>query len=279
MIDGYGQNPQGLLIYAENGMMSAQMMKSGRAPFSSPRETSLQAEYGSPDEIVAAFNSYVSYCGRFTFDEETSQVNHRVEVALVPEMVGRTISRKVEIDGDCLTLRAPSLTFEGVKSDVVVQWHRADGSGVNQASEPLTGYQIMRRYLDAIVAKDIQAISDLHTEDVVLEYPFAPEGHPQRFEGHKDVVGLFAASFKAKNPRAYTDLEVLPTADGTGGVVKFNGELELPDTGEIYRNSYFAFVQFRDNKIAVFREYYDAAVRAAKDPMRAKQFDRQKQQA
>lgn len=267
--DGFGSDPQGLLIYTADGHMSAQMTQSGRAPFSTPRETSLQAEHGEPDEIVAAFNSYVAYAGRFTFDEEAGQVRHHIDMALAPDMIGRTIVRHVEsTDAHSLVLTAPSLNYDGLKSDVRVEWARADEA---EATAPCRsdGYSIMRRYLDAIVARDVDTLADLHTDDTVLEYPFAPEGHPRRVEGHAKVMDLFAASFSAKHPRAYTDLKVRLTADGDAAVVEFNGELSLVSTGEIYRNSYFAFVEFRDGKIAVFREYYDAAIRAAKDPMRA----------
>ncbi len=278
-VEGYGPDPQGLLIYTADGMMSAQMMKSGRASFSAPRESSLQVERGDPHEIVSAFNSYVAYSGRFTFDAGAGEVRHHIDVALAPDMIGRTIVRKAERSGDDLVLHAPSLTYEGVKSDVVVRWSRADAAAATHGSNAASPYAVMRRFLDALVARDLDVLADLHSEDVVLEYPFAPDGHPSQIEGHAAVLNLFAQSFAAKHPRAYTDLRVMPTADGTAAVVEFKGELALVSTGEVYHNSYFALVKFDRGRIALFREYYDAAIRAAKDPMRAKELHSQKLEA
>ena len=50
-----------------------------------------------------------------------------------------------------------------------------------------TAVELLRRSLDTFLAKDMKGWTDLCTEDVVAEFPFAPEGSPRRLEGRAAV--------------------------------------------------------------------------------------------
>lgn len=56
----------------------------------------------SDTDKAAAFDSYVSYGGRWRIDGD--HVTHRVEHSLLPDQVGRENTRRVQLAGDALTL-------------------------------------------------------------------------------------------------------------------------------------------------------------------------------
>ena len=111
-----GERPIGRLIYEPNGVMSLQMMRTGRkSAISTPAS---QRDKSNPRVITG----YDSYFGRYTVDENTSAVTHHVEGSLFPEDLGSAWVRPFTIDGDKLTLRVTSgdgltrtLVFERVR--------------------------------------------------------------------------------------------------------------------------------------------------------------------
>jgi hypothetical protein len=114
----YGREAVGYIIYTADGRMSATLMAGGRAPFG--------AEYGrgkGRETKAAAFETYLSYAGRYEFPGD--RVIHHVEVALIPDWVGTTLTRLAQFEGDRLTLsteadprgRLTVITWERVASE------------------------------------------------------------------------------------------------------------------------------------------------------------------
>ena len=53
----------------------------------------------------------------------------------------------------------------------------------NTNSNKTTAVQLLRNSLDTFLAKDMKGWSELCAENVVAEFPFAPEGSQSKFEG------------------------------------------------------------------------------------------------
>jgi hypothetical protein len=115
----YGREAIGYIIYTADGRMSAALMSDDRAPFGT--------EFGRGDgheAKAAAFESYLSYAGRYEFPGD--RVIHYVEVALIPDWVGTTLMRLARFEGDRLILstepdargRVTVITWERVTSAV-----------------------------------------------------------------------------------------------------------------------------------------------------------------
>lgn len=96
----YGQEAQGLLVYAADGWMSAVLSRADRGPFAS--ESMERAGAATADEKVRAFDGYTSYAGRYAIDGE--EVRHTVAQALVPTMVGQTLRRRARLEDGTLSL-------------------------------------------------------------------------------------------------------------------------------------------------------------------------------
>lgn len=116
----YGREAAGYLLYTAEGRMSATIMGGGRAPFG--------AEFGRGDgasEKAAAFESYLSYAGRYTFQGD--RVVHHVEAALIPDWVGTDLVRLAAFQDDLLILSTePSSRGETTRTTVIT-WQRVGG--------------------------------------------------------------------------------------------------------------------------------------------------------
>ena len=107
---GFGPDPVGLLIYTENGDMSAQLGRSNRA---------------SMDECQALLESYLAYAGTFEVDEQNKCVSHFLEMALAPSWKDETQHRLVEFKQGFLQLSTKNqVEFEGVPGVGVLLWER-----------------------------------------------------------------------------------------------------------------------------------------------------------
>jgi hypothetical protein len=113
----FGPDPDGLLIYTESGYVSVQFLRRIRPPWrkdDDPTQASL----------AAAARGYGAYAGRFEVDEAAGAVHHHVQIALIPNRVGLTLTRFFSFAKDRLTLRPPRLRRGGVEVDRALVWRR-----------------------------------------------------------------------------------------------------------------------------------------------------------
>ncbi len=113
----FGADPQGRLLYTASGEISVHFMRSGRLPWR-------LEEFPTDAERASAGGGYGGYAGRYTVDEDGGFVLHHVEVALIPNRVGRDLKRFFTFSGDRLTLRPPPLVREGRELRRALIWRR-----------------------------------------------------------------------------------------------------------------------------------------------------------
>ena len=107
----------GLLIYTSDGFMSAVMSQLSR-----PRFASNNSRAGTPDETKAAFDGYLSYCGRYTFLGD--RVIHHVEMSMFPNWSGGDQQRFVTLRDNKLILTARPTMPEGEEWIYEIHWCR-----------------------------------------------------------------------------------------------------------------------------------------------------------
>jgi hypothetical protein len=115
-----GREVIGLIMYAPDGYMSANLMVPGRPAF-----TGGAASTANTAELAAASAGYFGYAGRFEVDESAQTVGHRIDVALVPNLVGTTQLRHVAFDGARLILRGDPAPMAGRVAAPIIIWERA----------------------------------------------------------------------------------------------------------------------------------------------------------
>jgi hypothetical protein len=115
----FGPNATGRIIYSPSGTMSAVLMAGPRAGFSASLETSGRA---STQEKAGAFDTYLSYSGRFHVEDDT--VVHTVDMALVPAVIGDDLRRRATLNSDRLRLEYERTPPSGVTRHFALDWQR-----------------------------------------------------------------------------------------------------------------------------------------------------------
>jgi len=116
---------------------------------------------------------------------------------------------------------------------------------------------LLQRSLDTFLAKDMKGWTDLCADDVVAEFPFAPQGSPARIEGREALYEYL---------RGYPDLidvQEIPTAriystdDANVAIADWSVSGSVVTNGNPYQMRYATFATFRDGLIVNYREYWN----------------------
>jgi ketosteroid isomerase-like protein len=127
-------------------------------------------------------------------------------------------------------------------------------------SDTLTAVQLLQRSLDAFLAKDMKAWTDLCTDDVVAEFPFAPEGTPARIEGRSELFEYLRNYPDVIDVREIPTTRIYPTNDPNVAIAEWSVAGSVVGNGNPYNMRYATFVTFRDGLIANYREYWNPQV-------------------
>ena len=106
-----GENPQGRIMYTADGYMTAMTGRGDRQ---------LPASGASEADKAAAFDSFMSYAGRWTLNDKV--VTHQIEYATNPNWVGTARDRSIDHQGDRMVFSG--LSGDGVTRAVII-WRRA----------------------------------------------------------------------------------------------------------------------------------------------------------
>jgi len=112
----FGPDPNGFLVYTESGHVSVQFMGRDRRRWRKENDP-------TDAERAEAARGYGAYAGRFEVDEAAGVVRH-VEIALIPNRVGVTLTRFFSFEGDRLTLSPPRFLRNGVEIHRTLEWRR-----------------------------------------------------------------------------------------------------------------------------------------------------------
>ncbi len=128
-----GPEAEGMILYAPDGYMSAQLLTPGQQPFSGP---------GTDTDWAQVGKNYVAYTGHFYLDEQGDKQGpillHHMRTASLPYLVGDTQRRlcKIQDENDgrylVLSLAEPTKVF-GEDRMIRVRWRRMPD---NRATKP-----------------------------------------------------------------------------------------------------------------------------------------------
>jgi hypothetical protein len=119
----FGPDVEGRLVYTASGHVSVNFMRRGRPGWT------VEAAPTTADRAEAA-RGYGAYAGTFTVNEEEGIVVHHVDVALIPNRVGRSLTRFYTFEGtDRLILRPPVFIRGGRRVQRSLVWERIAGGG------------------------------------------------------------------------------------------------------------------------------------------------------
>ncbi|WP_286862426.1 MULTISPECIES: lipocalin-like domain-containing protein [Sphingobacterium] len=117
-----GKSPKGLLMYNQDGYMSAQIMNPDRKNFENEHWTGATA-----DEYMQEGSTYLAYSGPFTADEVKQTLSHTMFISLFPNWTGQTQNRVIHFENEYLLLESgkPFLS-EGKEVVHKLKWERSE---------------------------------------------------------------------------------------------------------------------------------------------------------
>ncbi|MBW4624453.1 MAG: lipocalin-like domain-containing protein [Brasilonema octagenarum HA4186-MV1] len=122
----YGPNPIGYITYTPEERMMVIFSRSERPPFSKDIRSPFSKDIRSlpTEECVQAFSTFNAYAGTYTLDGNT--VTHHVEIASIPNRVGKDLVRTFTLNGNRVTLKTPPTNTDGVLKVFEVVWERVE---------------------------------------------------------------------------------------------------------------------------------------------------------
>ncbi|MFH7018878.1 nuclear transport factor 2 family protein [Flavobacterium sp. FlaQc-47] len=124
-------------------------------------------------------------------------------------------------------------------------------------SKNTSATQLLRNSLDTFLAKDMKGWSELCAEDVVAEFPFAPEGSPAKFEGREALYNYLKDYPGFIDVKSIPNLKIYGTDDANVAIAEWSASGVVIGNGNAYEMSYATFVTFRDGLIVNYREYWN----------------------
>ncbi|MEW4398711.1 nuclear transport factor 2 family protein [Agrobacterium tumefaciens] len=124
-------------------------------------------------------------------------------------------------------------------------------------SNALTAVDLLRRSLDTFLAKDMKGWSELCDDNVVAEFPFAPEGSPRRLEGREVLYEYLRNYPDVIDVRSIPNLRIYATDDANVAIAEWSASGQVLANGNAYEMSYATFVTFKDGLMVNYREYWN----------------------
>ncbi|TPQ24070.1 nuclear transport factor 2 family protein [Streptomyces sporangiiformans] len=116
---------------------------------------------------------------------------------------------------------------------------------------------LYRHSLRLLLDKNIPAWVDLWAEDGTMEFPFAPQGWPQRLEGKQAVAAYMRHYPDHIDLHDFPDVRIHQTTAPETIVVEMRGAGRVVATGGPFDMTYIAVVTVRDGRISSYRDYWN----------------------
>jgi len=113
----FGSDATGLLMYAADGWMCAQMSQRQRSRLSAP-----SARIASTESKARALDEYLAYAGTWSLQGDT--VRHQVKFALNPVLIGTEQVREGRLVAGRLALMADEQDGEAGSRRHLIEWQR-----------------------------------------------------------------------------------------------------------------------------------------------------------
>ena len=122
--EAFGTNPIGYITYTVEGKMMVMFSKSERQLLSGNSASPLTSAIHSVpiEERAEAFSTFNSYAGSYTLDGD--KVIHHVEIASIPNRIGKNLTRTFTINENQVTLKTPPSRSDDIPKIFELTWER-----------------------------------------------------------------------------------------------------------------------------------------------------------
>jgi uncharacterized protein len=116
---------------------------------------------------------------------------------------------------------------------------------------------LFQKFMQAFINKDVHAWLELWDEHGVQEFPFAPEGRPNRVEGKQALSTYIQAVVQDAEITRVLTYTIHLTLEPELFIVETTVEGRIPSTGRTFPASYVWFVRMKDGKILHVKDYWN----------------------
>jgi ketosteroid isomerase-like protein len=118
--------------------------------------------------------------------------------------------------------------------------------------------QVLKRGLDTFLSKDMKAWSELCDPNVVVEFPFAPDGSPSKIDGREAIYEYLRNYPSIIDIKEITAYKIYGTDDPNTAIADWSVNGRVISNGNPYIMSYATFATVRNGLIVKYKEYWNA---------------------
>ena len=116
---------------------------------------------------------------------------------------------------------------------------------------------LFRAGLERFGDGDLDVYLELLSDDVEVEFPFAPPGRPERLRGRESLRRYLEPLLARIGYDSITSLVVYETDVAGTIVAEMTIGLRLLESGRTYSRRYVAVVRATDGRVVSYREYWN----------------------
>jgi ketosteroid isomerase-like protein len=117
----------------------------------------------------------------------------------------------------------------------------------------VSGYQ-------ALLKGDVEGFVDMWAEDGSIEFPYSPEGFPQRLDG-KPAIREHVRKFpEMLHIDRFSEPVFHPALDPRVLIAEFSCEGRAVATGKPYNQRYISVIETREGRIVKYRDYWNPLI-------------------
>jgi ketosteroid isomerase-like protein len=120
-----------------------------------------------------------------------------------------------------------------------------------------TPTEVFQQILTGMAAGDEEALVGRCRDDVVFEFPFAPDGRPRKVQGKEAVAEYLAVVTSGAVPDRLTNLEMHQTVDPEVAVIEFSVAGRLRESDAPFERSYVVVLTVRHGLVVRYRDYWN----------------------
>jgi uncharacterized protein len=133
----------------------------------------------------------------------------------------------------------------------------AASANTQEAGKGLTAAQLLKRSLDTFLAKDIKGWAELCDENVVVEFPFAPDLATRKLVGRAAIYEYLKNYPSVIDVQRTPTLKINSTDDPNMAIAEWSVSGRVISNGNPYEMSYATFVTVKNGLIVTYREYWN----------------------
>jgi uncharacterized protein len=120
--------------------------------------------------------------------------------------------------------------------------------------------QLLKHSLDTFLAKDIKGWAELCDENVVVEFPFAPDAASKKLIGRKAIYEYLKNYPSVIDVQRTPTMKINATDDPNMAIAEWSVSGRVISNNNPYDMSYATFVTFKNGLIVNYREYWNPMV-------------------